>query len=88
MRKGLKKLGIEPGGDPIAPIIPIMTYENERTFIITKMLLNEGVYVNPVVSPAVRPGQCMLRTSYTATHTKDQLDFALNAFKKVFSEVG
>jgi 8-amino-7-oxononanoate synthase len=86
MRKGLKKIGIEPGGDPITPIIPIMTYDNERTFIITKMLLDEGVYVNPVVSPAVKPGQCLLRTSYTATHTKDQLDFALNAFKKVFSQ--
>jgi 8-amino-7-oxononanoate synthase len=63
-----------------------MTYENERTFVITKMLLDEGVYVNPVIAPAVKPGNCLLRTSYTATHTKEQLDYALEAFRRVFSK--
>lgn len=86
MREGFKKIGI-PIGDSVTPIIPVMTWENERTFIITKRLLEEGVYVNPVISPAVKPGQCLLRTSYTATHTKEQLDYALEAFKKVFSEI-
>ncbi|MDO8685192.1 MAG: pyridoxal phosphate-dependent aminotransferase family protein [Clostridiales bacterium] len=86
MRAGLKKLKI-PIGDSVTPIIPIMTWENNRTFIITKMLLDEGVFVNPVISPAVKPGNCLLRTSYTATHTKGQLDFALAAFEKVFSSV-
>ena len=85
MREGFKKLGI-PIGNSVTPIIPVMTWENERTFIITKRLLEEGVYVNPVISPAVKPGQCLLRTSYTATHTKEQLDYALDVFKKVFSE--
>jgi len=85
MREGFKKLGI-PIGDSVTPIIPVMTWENERTFIITKRLLEEGVYVNPVIAPAVKPGQCLLRTSYTATHTKEQLDYALDIFKKVFSE--
>lgn len=84
MRKGFKKLNI-PIGESHTPIIPVMTWENERTFVITKMLLNEGVYVNPVIAPAVKPGHCLLRTSYTATHTKDQLDYALNAFERVFS---
>jgi len=85
MREGFRKLGI-PIGDSVTPIIPVMTWENERTFVITKRLLEEGVYVNPVIAPAVKPGQCLLRTSYTATHTKEQLDYALDAFKKVFSE--
>ena len=85
MREGFKKLGI-PIGNSVTPIIPVMTWENERTFLITKRLLEEGVYVNPVIAPAVKPGECLLRTSYTATHTKEQLDYALDIFKKVFSE--
>lgn len=83
MKQGLKKLGI-PIGNSETPIIPVMTYEDYRTFLMAKKLLEEAVYVNPVVSPAVMPGQALLRTSYTATHTKEQLDFALDAFKKVF----
>ncbi|MCR4435506.1 MAG: aminotransferase class I/II-fold pyridoxal phosphate-dependent enzyme [Clostridiales bacterium] len=86
MKEGLKKLNI-PIGESQTPIIPVMTYEDERTFIITKMLLEEGVYVNPVVSPAVKPGLSLLRTTYTSTHTKEQLDYALNAFKNVFSKI-
>lgn len=86
MRKGFKELNI-PIGESRTPIVPVMTLENERTFIITKMLLEEGVYVNPVVSPAVKPGQCLLRTSYTATHTTEQLDYVLNVFEKVFKRV-
>ncbi|MBM7581674.1 8-amino-7-oxononanoate synthase [Caldicoprobacter guelmensis] len=84
MREGLKKLGI-PIRETETPIIPVMTWEDRRTFVIAKQLLDEGVYVNPVVSPAVKPGQCLLRTSYTATHTKEQLDYALSAFERVFS---
>jgi 8-amino-7-oxononanoate synthase len=84
MKKGLKELNI-PLGNTQTPIIPIITEENERTFVITRRLLDEGVYVNPVVAPAVKPGRCLLRTSYTATHTREQLDYALAAFQKVFS---
>lgn len=86
MRSGLKALHI-PIGNSQTPIIPIETGENEATFLATRMLLDEGVYVNPVLAPAVRPGHCLLRTSYTATHTREQLDFALNAFKKVFTKI-
>lgn len=84
MKKGLKDLNI-PIGNTETPIIPVMTYDDRRTFVIAKMLLEEGVYVNPTISPAVEPGHALLRTSYTATHTKEQLDFALEGFKKVFS---
>ncbi len=90
MREGFKKLGIPiyESNSEITPIVPVMTYTNERTLIVTKLLREEGVYVNPVVSPAVKPGQCRIRTSYTATHTKAQLDYALEAFKRVFDKLG
>ena len=81
MKKGLKEIKY-PLGNTQTPIIPIITEENERTFVITRRLLDEGVYVNPVVAPAVKPGRCLLRTSYTATHTREQLDYALAAFQK------
>lgn len=47
------------------------------------MLLNRGVYVNPVISPATPVGQSLLRTSYTATHVKSQMDFAMKQIKEV-----
>jgi len=86
MRQGLKKMGI-PILESVTPIIPIMTYDTDRTFLATKMLFEEGVYVNPVIVPAVPPGQCLLRTSYTATHTKEQMDRAMEAIGRVFSKL-
>jgi len=67
------------------PIIPIMTYDDTRTFVLCRELLNEGVYVNPVISPAVPQGYSMIRTSYTATHTKELMDEAADIFARVFS---
>jgi 7-keto-8-aminopelargonate synthetase-like enzyme len=64
-----------------------MTYDNERTLGVTKMLLEAGVYVNPVVAPAVKPGLCRIRTSYTATHTIEQMDRALAIIEKVFKSL-
>ena len=83
MREGFQKLGLETGNSE-TPIIPVVTGEDYRTFVIAKQLLQAGVYVNPVISPAVVPGQALLRTSYTATHTREQLQYALDAFAKVF----
>jgi len=85
MRTGFKRLGI-PIGNSETPIIPVMTYDQNRTLVIIHQLLLEGVYVNPVLPPAVVPGECLLRTSYTATHTDEQLDEALAAFGRVFGE--
>jgi 7-keto-8-aminopelargonate synthetase-like enzyme len=53
-----------------------------------KRLQEEGVFVNPIVSPAVPPGGAMLRTSYMATHTREHLERALAAFAKVGRELG
>lgn len=74
-----------PHGNSLAPIIPITTYDNHRTFQIVRALLEQGVYVNPVISPAVPVGESILRTSYTATHTKEQLDYALERFDYVLN---
>ena len=86
MRAGFTRLGI-PHGDSMAPIIPVRTYTNERTFLVVRALLENGVYVNPVVSPAVPEGESILRTSYTATHTKEQLDFSLEKFDLVLNHL-
>lgn len=82
MREGLKKLGVKVI-DSTTPIIPIYVYEDEKAFLACKMLLERGVYVNPVVSPATPVGQALLRTSYTATHTKEQMDEAMLKIKEV-----
>lgn len=84
MRAGLKAKGIKII-EATTPIIPIYTYTNERTFLACKMLQERGVYVNPCVSPAVPVGQSLLRTSYTATHTHEQLDRAINAIAEVMA---
>lgn len=86
MRNGLKARGIKII-EAETPIIPIFTYTNERTFLACKMLQEKGVYVNPCVSPAVPVGQSILRTSYTATHTHEQLDRAINAIAEVMEEL-
>lgn len=83
MRQNLKKRGVKIVEMDETPIIPIYVYEDEKAFMACKLLLERGVYVNPVVTPATPPGQALLRTSYTATHTKGQMDKAADAIAKV-----
>lgn len=86
MREGLKREGIDII-DSQTPIIPIYTYDDAKTFLACKKLFERGVYVNPVVSPATPEGMALLRTSYTATHTKEQMDKALFHIKAVLDEI-
>ena len=88
MRNGLKKAGVEiiDHGEN-TPIIPIYTYYNRRTFTACKLLFERGVYVNSTVSPAVPVGQSLLRTSYMATHTEEQMDRAIKEIVAVLDEV-
>jgi 8-amino-7-oxononanoate synthase len=83
MRTGLKTLGFRMGPS-CTPIIPIIIGEMEKTFLAWKMCFEAGLYTNAVVAPAVPPDQCMLRTSYMATHSDEEIDRALS----ILGEVG
>lgn len=86
MRENLKKRNI-PIWDSVAPIIPISTIDDFRTFYACKELFDKGVYVNPCISPAVPVGNAIIRTSYTATHTKELMDEAADIIKEVFDNL-
>lgn len=80
---GFRNMGCEIGHTS-TPIIPLFIRDNNKTFRITRELFDEGVFVNPVVSPAVPSDSTLIRFSLMATHTKDQLDFALDKIQKCF----
>ena len=85
MRTLLRERGIR-FADSKAPIIALYTYGLETTFEVCKRLFEEGVYANPVVPPATPPGQGLIRTTYTATHKKEELEEAADIIAKVFAE--
>ena len=87
MRKGYQALGFDTGNS-VTPIIPIIIGDDERTFLTWRLLFEAGVFVNPVISPGTAPGRQLLRTSYMATHTDDQLHRVLEIFEKVGKQVG
>lgn len=87
MAEGLASLGFNTGHSA-TPVIPVLVGEDVIAFTLACRLQDEGVFVNPIVSPAVPPGHALLRTSYMATHTREQLERALDAFKRVGREVG
>ncbi|MCK5116673.1 MAG: pyridoxal phosphate-dependent aminotransferase family protein [Candidatus Aegiribacteria sp.] len=86
-RQGLASLGFNVGNSE-APIIPIIVGDEVQTLLFWKQLFQEGVFTNPVISPAVAHGGEMLRTSYMATHTDDMIDRALDIFEKCGRELG
>ena len=87
MLRGYKALGYDTGMSE-TPIIPILIKDTMKTYQMCKLLFENGVFVNPVISPAVPPGRELLRTSYMATHTEEQLDKVLAAFEKVGRQLG
>ena len=86
MRGELKRNGvpIKDTKDKVIPIIPINTYKDFRTLYACKVLFDKGVYVNSAISPAVPVGESILRTSYTATHTKELMTEAAEIIGGVF----
>jgi len=82
MRTGFRQLGFNVGNSS-TPIVPVLIGEDTDTFKAWKVLYEAGVYCNPVISPAVPPGSGLLRTSYMATHTDEQLDRVLEVFAHV-----
>jgi len=87
MKQELTALGFDTGHSQ-SPVIPILVGEDLTSYTMTTRLGEEGVFVNPVVSPAVPPGRAMIRTSYMATHAREHLDRALEALAKVGREFG
>lgn len=87
MSSGLKSLGYDLGG-ACTPILPVRIGHDMDCFRMCMVLRDEGVFVNPVVSPAVEPGQACIRVSLMATHTDSQIDFALDKFEKARKKLG
>ncbi len=80
---GFRALGFEIGATE-TPIIPLYVRDMDKTFLVTRMLFDEGIFVNPVVPPACSPGDTLIRFSLMATHTKEQVDYALEKMQKCF----
>ena len=87
VRRELSAMGFNIGHS-VSPIVPIFVGDTPRTILTWKTLFDAGVFVNPVLSPAVPAGQEILRTSYMASHTDEQIDHALEIYRKVGKQVG
>ncbi len=87
MKKGFEQLGFNTG-ESQTPIIPIIIGEDEKTFFFWRSLYENGVFANPVISPAAPPGKSLIRTSYMATHTDEELDKVLGIFEKLGKQLG
>ncbi len=87
MMTGLRAIGFDCG-ESQTPVIPVVVGEDYTAFRMTQRLHEEGVFVNPVVSPGSPPGRALIRTSYMATHRREHLTRALEAFQKVGRELG
>ncbi len=82
IRKELKRMGFNVG-ESVTPIVPVIIGDDNKTFQTWKGLFEKGVFVNPVISPAVPQGMQLLRTSYMATHTDEQIDKVMEIFHDV-----
>jgi 8-amino-7-oxononanoate synthase len=82
LRKGLQHIGLDTGVSE-TPIIPVFVGDGTAAFQLTAAMQDEGVFVNPVVPPAVQPHQSLLRFNVMSTHTLEQLDFALDKMAKL-----
>ena len=87
MRAGFKAMGYNTGPSQ-TPIIPILVHDDEKCFMLWRMLREEGIFTTPVVYPAVPAGQSLIRTSYGAGHTDEELDAILAAFEKCGRRLG
>ncbi|MDR0431346.1 MAG: pyridoxal phosphate-dependent aminotransferase family protein [Tannerellaceae bacterium] len=83
--EGFRNMGCEIGHTS-TPIIPLFIRDNDLTFLIVRELFDAGVFVNPVVAPAVAPQDTLIRFSLMATHKQEQLDYALEAIRKIFKK--
>ena len=87
LQTAMKDLGFDIGPST-TPIVPVLIGPMDGTFVFWRKLFDAGIFTNPVVPPAVKPSECRLRTSLMATHTPDQIDFAIETFAKLGKEAG
>lgn len=87
LQEGFRSLGFDIGPTQ-TPIVPVLIGTLENTFWFWRQVFDAGVFTNPVVPPAVPQDQCRLRTSVMATHTADQVDFALDVFARLGKQAG
>lgn len=74
-------------GDTESPIIPLYVHDVDKTFLVTKLAYDAGVFINPVIPPACAPLDTLVRFALMATHTKDQVDQAIEILKKIFMDM-
>jgi 8-amino-7-oxononanoate synthase len=87
MKSGFQAMGYDTGQTE-TPIIPIIIGDDELAFMIWKLLREDGIFTNPVIYPAVPKGQSLIRTSYSANHSDEELDAVLASFEKCGRKVG
>ena len=87
LKEGLKELGYDTGMSE-TPIIPVLVGDDLLCFKMWRALQTEGIFVNPIISPAVPPGQALIRVSIMATHVPEQLQQALDIFEKTGKKLG
>ena len=75
-------------GDTQSPIIPLYVRDTYKTFAVTKLAFDEGIFINPVIPPACAPQDTLVRVALMATHTKEQIDFAVDHLLKCFRSLG
>jgi 8-amino-7-oxononanoate synthase len=87
MRSGFQSMGYDTGPTE-TPIIPVYIRNDELAFMLWKLLRENGIFTNPVIYPAVPKGEALIRTSYSATHTDEELDTVLGLFEKCGKQLG
>ncbi|MGL5273642.1 MAG: serine palmitoyltransferase [Phocaeicola sp.] len=75
-------------GDTESPIIPLYVRDADKTFIVTKMAFDAGIFINPVIPPACAPHDTLVRVALMATHTKEQVDYAVEKLAECFKALG
>ncbi len=81
MRNGFQAMGYDTGPTE-SPVIPILVGDDEKAFMLWKVLREQGIFTNPVIFPAVPHGQALIRTSYSATHSDEELNTVLDCFER------
>jgi len=87
MKSGFQKMGYNTGPTE-TPIVPVMVGDDEKAFMLWKMLREAGIFTNPVIFPAVPRGQALIRTSYSATHSDEELNIVLKYFENCGKTLG